>query len=319
MKTRTTLLALTVAFALTTPFALSQKRGGTNDPAVAAKDPDFALQGEYTNGTNGVQVVALGHGKFQAAMLKGGLPGAGWDKSDRVFSNGSLEDGMVTFENGGRIKDGAFHMSGAKLGKIDRSSPTLGAKPPAGALVLFDGSSAEAWQKGRLDGELLCEGTNSKQTFGDFKLHLEFRTPWKPNTPPGNQDRGNSGLYIFNRYETQIIDSFGIVPQNNLCGSLYKTKTTDLNMCLPPMTWQTYDIDFTAPKFDADGKKTANARITTRHNGVVIHDDVELLKGTGAGGRRPEIAEGALFLQGHGNPVRYRNIWIVEKADPAND
>ena len=83
-------------------------------------------------------------------------------------------------------------------------------------------------------------------------------------------------------------------------------------MCLPPLTWQTYDIHFTASKFTGE-KKTANARITVFHNGVKIHDDVELPKGTGAGGGRKEIPKGPIVLQGHGNPVRYRNICIVEK------
>jgi len=80
-------------------------------------------------------------------------------------------------------------------------------------------------------------------------------------------------------------------------------------MCFPPLTWQSYDIVFTAPRFE-DGKKVKNARITNRHNGVLIHDDVELPKGTGAGGGRPEKPEAQIFIQGHGNPVRYRNIWL---------
>ena len=83
-------------------------------------------------------------------------------------------------------------------------------------------------------------------------------------------------------------------------------------MSFPPLTWQTYDITFTAPKFEAD-KKVANARNTVIHNGVKIHDDVELPKGTGAGGGKPEIAKGAIVLQGHGNPVLFRNLWIIEK------
>ena len=97
------------------------------------------------------------------------------------------------------------------------------------------------------------------------------------------------------------------------CGCLYKFKVADTNMCLPPLVWQTYDIHFTAPRFDDAGQKTANTRITVYHNGVKIHDDVELKIGTGAGGGKREVAKGPIQLQGHGNPVAYRNIWLVEK------
>ena len=83
-------------------------------------------------------------------------------------------------------------------------------------------------------------------------------------------------------------------------------------MCYPPLAWQTYDIEFTAPEFD-EGKKVANARFTVLHNGVKIHDNVELLKGTGAGGGRKEVPREGIYIQGHGNPVRFRNIWIVPK------
>ena len=84
-------------------------------------------------------------------------------------------------------------------------------------------------------------------------------------------------------------------------------------MCLPPLSWQTYDIEFTAPKFDDSGKKTANAKLTVIHNGEKIHDNVELEKGTGGGGKKPEIAKGPIHFQGHGNPVAFRNVWIIAK------
>ena len=197
--------------------------------------------------------------------------------------------------------------------RVERKSPTLGKKAPKGAKVLFAGVEMDRFSGGiKLDGNLLEEGVVSLDSFGDFTLHLEFRTPYKPKTKPGNQDRGNSGIYIFNNYETQILDSFGIKGEFNFCGALYRKKAPDLNMCLPPLAWQTYDIEFTTPRFK-DGKKVKNARITTRHNGVIIHDDYELDKGTGAGGGRPEKEKGQIHLQGHGNPVRFQNIWLVEK------
>ncbi|MED5259678.1 MAG: DUF1080 domain-containing protein, partial [Verrucomicrobiota bacterium] len=96
------------------------------------------------------------------------------------------------------------------------------------------------------------------------------------------------------------------------CGCFYKFKTADTPMCFPPLSWQTYDIDFQAPKFE-NGKKVADATITVKHNGVIIHDKVRLPKGTGAGGGRKEVPKGPIIFQGHGNPVFYRNIWIIPR------
>ena len=111
----------------------------------------------------------------------------------------------------------------------------------------------------------------------------------------------------------QILDSFGLAGKNNECGGLYHYVEPATNMCLPPLSWQTYDIDLTAAAFDTAGKKTRNARLTVRHNGVLVHDDVEIARKTGAG--KPE---GALALptklQNHGNPVRFRNIWLVDRT-----
>ncbi|MBT3596915.1 MAG: DUF1080 domain-containing protein [Verrucomicrobia bacterium] len=280
------------------------------DPAKAsAENPDFSLQGEYIQAGKAFQVIALGKGQFHVSVYNGGLPGVGWDRSSIGQIRGNTEE----------IKALTQHAH-----RVTRQSPRMGAKPPANATILFDGTSADAWDHGKLSDGLLESGTQTKQSFGDFELHIEFRLPFKPETTPGSQDRGNSGIYSFNRYETQVLDSFGLdldinswkeKPQSDpkqWCGCLYKFKLADTNMCFPPLTWQTYDIHFTAPRFEGD-KKTRNARITVIHNGIKIHDDVELPKGTGAGGSRKEIARGPIVLQGHGNPVRYRNIWIVEK------
>ena len=303
-------------------------QGTWSDPEKArAEDPDFALQGEYTNGKDGLQIVALGKGKFFAATLKGGLPGDGWDGKS------------VTYSRPGRDKVKSLLDSG-DWKSSGRTSPTAGAKPPKGAIVLCgkEGASGkDAWKGAKTEGGLVCEGTSTTKKYGSFKLHLEFRTPYKPNGVPGSQSRGNSGLYIFNRYEVQILDSFGLhyyhvkpddknawrtafekdqgsKPQSDRsqwCACFYKFKTPDVNASLPPLQWQTYDITFTAPKFKGK-KKTANARITVKHNGIVVHDDVELPKGTGAGGKRAEVPKEGLYLQGHGNPVRFRNIRLVE-------
>ena len=186
----------------------------------------------------------------------------------------------------------------------------MGAKPPAGAIVLFDGTNTDQWVKGKMDDRklLLCN-TETVKAFGSFTLHVEFLTPFRPMAR--GQGRGNSGVYLQRRYEVQVLDSFGLHGETNECGGLYRTARPNLNMALPPLTWQTYDIDLTAAKFEGK-KKTANAVITVRHNGVVIHDKLALPNKTGAG--KPEAAApGPIYLQGHGNPVFYRNIWIVEK------
>ena len=304
---KTLIACISVAASL---VACSKESPVWTDPVkAAAENPDFKIQGEYVGEGRAAQVVALGNGQFQISEYAKGLPGAGWDGS----------------KIGKSVGDAAWVAKQLKgMKRSERAVSTLGAKPPEGALVLFDGTNADAWKNGKIEDGLLMAGTTSKQAFKDFKLHLEFRLPFKPETPLSHQDRGNSGVYIFGRYECQIIDSFGLdydlstwggkneSDNKQWCGSFYKFKTPDVPMCLPPLTWQSYDIDFTAPKFE-NGKKVSNERATVIQNGVKIHDDVELPSGTGNGGKLPEVPEGNILLQGHGNPVKFRNVWIVEK------
>jgi hypothetical protein len=187
------------------------------------------------------------------------------------------------------------------------------------AIMLFDGTDFSHWTTGndKNIGWKLVGGAMkivpksgsimTKQNFTDFNMHAEFKTPQLPPNVKG-QGRGNSGIYIQRRYELQILDSFGQEPKNNECGSLYKFKAPDKNVCSMPGRWQSYDIIFHAAKFNGD-KKVKNARITVWHNGVLIHDDVALENKTGAG--RPEGPEpGPILLQDHGNEVWFRNIWI---------
>ena len=148
----------------------------------------------------------------------------------------------------------------------------------------------------------------SKQRFEDHKIHLEFRTPFMPKAR--GQARGNSGVYVQGRYEVQVLDSYGLEGKDNECGGIYKIAAPQVNMCLPPGQWQTYDITFRAPRFDDDGKKVENARISVVHNGVTIHDNIELPNPTGGGRRKDIAAPGPLLLQDHGNRVQFRNIWI---------
>lgn len=120
-------------------------------------------------------------------------------------------------------------------------------------------------------------------------------------------------IYVQGRYEIQVLDSFGLKGGHNECGSIYAQKGTAVNMCYPPLQWQTYDIEFKAARFEADGKKTAPAIITLWHNGVLLHDRFEL---KGPSPSRPVFHEtppqGPLFLQHLSGDVQYRNIWVVE-------
>jgi len=150
----------------------------------------------------------------------------------------------------------------------------------------------------------------TKDKFKDFKLHIEFRTPFMPEAR--GQGRGNSGVYLQGRYEIQVLDSYGLEGRDNECGGIYQVGAPMVNMCLSPLQWQTYDITFQAPRFDASGNKTEDAVVTVVHNGVTIHDRRKLPGPTG-GAMDGNVAEpGGIYLQDHGNPVRFRNIWLVE-------
>jgi hypothetical protein len=251
------------------------------------------------------------------------LPGDGWDKEHKTETPGKREDSKIVFtgENNYRaeIANGKITITTADGGpytmeKIERKSPTLGAKPPQGAIVLFDGSNADAWQGGHMDEQgrhLLSAGATSKQSFTNFTAHLEFLLPFKPFGR--GQDRANSGVYVQDRYEIQVLDSFGLKGENNECGGIYTLAKPVVNMCFPPLTWQTYDIDFTTAKYDETGKKTKNAVLTLKHNGVVVQENLELKSNTPGNGKKEDASGGPFQLQGHGNPVYYRNIWVVPK------
>lgn len=287
-------------------------------------DADFLLQGEYTgpataSSNQGLQLVALGDGKFQGVLYGKGLPGESWDGKTRLALTGETIGGKLQLSGtnfrgvveGGQVQ---ADLDGVKftLKKVERQSPTLGAKPPQGAVVLFDGTNADAWDKGKLvEGNLLAVGTRTKQKFKDYTLHLEFRTPYMPHAR--GQGRGNSGLYLNDQYEFQILDSFGLAGENNECGGYYSFAKPKLNMCLPPLTWQTYDVDFTMARYDANKNKLKPATATIRLNGVIVHEKYEIPKFNGGGGQADESLPGSIFVQDHGNPVHFRNIWIVER------
>lgn len=325
------------------------------DPEDPTLPIDFRLQGEYAGQTAdgskvGCQVIALGNEAFQAVVYPGGLPGDGWDGENKILMDGRLQDGKAVFQPAegekhylaqppaefsatrrfppaghkactgtadgqtlaGKTEDG----KGFELKKIARTSPTMGAKPPESASVLFDGSHTDAWRGGRLDETTRLLNTDghdilSRDKFHNYTMHLEFMLPFRPQAR--GQGRGNSGFYQVDHYEVQILDSFGLEGLNNECGGIYTKANPRLNMCLPPLTWQTYDIEFTNAVRGEDGNKLKNASVTVKLNGVVIHDCVEIDGPTGGHRSEPEGTPGPLKLQGHGNPVQFRNIWLVPK------
>ena len=323
MKTSGVLLLAMIAVAVSVRSAdgdKPEKPKPVTYLAVETAGPDYTAQGEYLNDWGGAQVIALGEDKFRLVTYKGGLPGAGWDKETKNEVEGKRDGNKIVFAGKDDFKaelaDGKLAITTAgggpyTMAKTSRTSPTLGAKAPQGAIVLFDGSNADEWAGGHKDDRgLLAAGTKTRRTFKNFTLHAEFLLPFKPLGR--GQDRGNSGVYLQDRYEVQVLDSFGLKGENNECGGIYTKTKPAVNMCFPPLVWQTYDIDFEAAHFDADGKKAKNAVATVKHNGVVIHDKFEIDGSTG-GGQNEEPTPGAIQLQGHGNPVFYRNIWIVEK------
>ena len=196
---------------------------------------------------------------------------------------------------------------------------------PEGATVLFDGKTSDQWTKtngkpvewkledGHWEGVKGHGDIVTKEKFtGKFKLHVEFRVPYEPDNK--GQGRGNSGVYVQGRYEVQVLDSYGLKSGKNDCAAIYELAAPKENACKAPSVWQSYDIEFTAPVFDADGKKkTEPARMTVYHNGVKVHDEAKVesdntRSGLGGDPSKP----GPIMLQDHGHPVQFRNIWLLK-------
>lgn len=260
------------------------------------------------DGGEEARIVVQGRGREGRATFEGegDLGGA------TVTVNARIED--ETLE--GRVGGGAFRLKRAFI-----APPSLGAPPPDGAVTLLDGSHTDEWMRWppafclQGDGSMEVCGSSlvSKREFGDARYHLEFMTPYMPNAIA--QARGNSGFYVMGRYEVQILDSFGEAPQWDYCGGIYKVAVPLANASLPPLQWQTYDVTMRAPRFDAAGNKTENARITVVHNGVTIHDNLELPDATPGGVSGVEAATGPIMLQDHGDKVRFRNVWVLPLED----
>jgi hypothetical protein len=235
---------------------------------------------------------------------------------------------------------------------VDRKSPTLGMQPPAGAVVLFGGENpnTDAFEQRKdiegltspvLYGEYLMAGAVSKRTFRDYVLHAEFMTGWEPQNIPWR--RADAGIYMLSRYEVAIGDSFGFdfdlsgatspersvltgetnpsaqfpAPKGSsaprVCGSVFTYPSKVPNSCFPPLVWQTLDIDFQAPRFDAEGRKTSKALISVKLNGHMTVEKLEINGPTPHGFKGPEAPEGPIWFEAFGRRVLYRNIWVVER------
>ena len=197
--------------------------------------------------------------------------------------------------------------------------------PPSDAIVLFDGKDLSQWESDSgkpagwkvEDGVMEVAGDGnlvSKRGFGDVQLHVEWMAPVPPKGE--GQERGNSGVYLMSKYEVQVLDSYqNPTYPDGQAAALYGQYPPLVNASRPPGTWQTYDIVFHRPRFAADGKLRQPARVTVVHNGVLVQDEVQLTGPTAHRRRPPYEAHPdklPLLLQNHGNPVRYRNVWVRE-------
>ena len=348
---KATILLFSLAIGLVSTQAAN---GLWTNPSDSTLPVDFKIQGEYVGKTSagnklGAQVIALGGGKFQAILLPGGLPGAGWDGKNKSLLEGWVDEGRGKFKAAsgkrrylaktadefsatrkfpptGHRAAGMTTDSGVaeghytdgetfRLKRVVRKSGTLGKKPPKGAIVLFDGSNKNEWTGGRVDAKTGLLNTDGKdirtrRKFNNYHMHIEFLLPYKPAAR--GQGRGNSGFYQVDDYEVQVLDSFGLEGLNNECGGIYSKRASDVNACLPPLQWQTYDVDFTNAVVK-DGRKLKNTLLTIRLNGIVIHNNIEIDSKCPGSRGGPEGRPGPIRLQGHNNPLQFRNIWIVEK------
>jgi Domain of Unknown Function (DUF1080) len=197
---------------------------------------------------------------------------------------------------------------------------------PSDAIVLFNGKDFSSWKADRGtdikwtlgEGAMTVAGgtggITTKQGFGDCQLHIEWRTP--AVVKGDGQGRGNSGIFFMGKYELQVLDNYNNKTYvNGQAGSIYKQLVPLANACRPPGEWQTYDVIFIAPRFNANGTLKSQARVTVIHNGVLVQNNAALWGSTeyiGSPEYKVHSDKEPISLQDHGNPVSYRNIWIRE-------
>lgn len=255
-------------------------------------------------------------GKTEKTITKfEGLVNLGNQLGSQSKVSGSVSKGVFTGSLESGKGSGKF-----MLKRFLFEPPTRGQEAPEGAIKLMwagmtQDDIEELWHvqphwQVNSSGEARIHHSNivTKQAFGDAQYHVEFATPYMPNDR--GQARGNSGVYILGKYEVQVLDSFGLPAKDNECGGIYRIATPLVNACLPPLEFQTYDITFHAARFDDNGNKTSNAKITVVHNGTKIHDNVELPTRTGGGIGGKESVEGPLLFQDHNDLPRFRNVWV---------
>ncbi|MDP6636790.1 MAG: ThuA domain-containing protein [Phycisphaerae bacterium] len=292
---------------------------------------DYAGTKTLTDGKKApivAQVLATGDGNHNVILLNE------FDKRIKPIAvlKGKVKDGKLEVSDGDRkgiITDGKFTGGSSKckleLKKVVRLSPTMGAKPPAGAMVLLSKDTKDLnaeWKSSKggqfswflkPGGVMQCRartgGAVTKKEFASAKIHLEFRTPFLPKAR--GQGRGNSGMYVHGRYEVQILDSYTLYGRDNECGGIYKKGTPIANMCAPPLQWQTYDATIIAPKMNGN-KVVEPGYLTIIHNGVKIQDKVKLAGPTGGAYTKGMSGKGPIYIQDHGHPVEIRNVWVQE-------
>ena len=201
-----------------------------------------------------------------------------------------------------------------KLEKVYRQSPTYGLEAPQNAFIFFrdrdlSNFNADAKIYEQADGPALVAGPVSKpfDQWRPFTCHVEFMTTYRPTAE--GQHRANSGVFFAETYELQILDSFGLEPDYGDCGAFYSSRIPDINICYPPLVWQTFDVEFTPPKFE-NGQKVSNSVWTVKQNGVIIHENFEMVKKTPSDKEEVKEPRGIYLQPGHINYVQFRNFWF---------
>ena len=285
------------------------------------------------------RVIGLGGDRYEIQIMEEFDKRADYKvKTESKWKNGKLSfnengfKGEITASSFTGKKTSGEYVTPFELKRVHRTSPTAGLKAPRGAVVLFDGKNMDAWKHAKGEKvtwtvkngvvEILPRKENddkggsidTRQTFGDVKVHLEFKLPYEPEGR--EQHRGNSGFFVPGGYEVQILDSYGLGGMWNECGALYKQSPPQVNMCWAPGVWQTYDVEFKRMRMDVEGNKVDDAVITVWHNGKLVHNQLALrgtTSNTQAGRKQSESGkQGPLSLQDHSHKIQFRNIWALD-------